>query len=45
MDPKHGEHDSMLEWAGGEFNPEHFYCSEVIFDDPAERLKSLDEDF
>ena len=45
MDPKHEDHDSMLEWAGGEFNPEHFDCSGVVFDDPAERLKSLDEDF
>ncbi len=45
MDPKHEEHDSMLEWAGGEFNPEHFDCSEVVFDDPSERLKNLDEDF
>jgi hypothetical protein len=44
MDPAHEEHDSMLDWAGGEFHPEHFVCSEVIFDDPAERLKNLDED-
>ena len=45
MDPGHEEHNSMLEWAGGEFHPEHFDCSEVFFDDPAERLEALDEDF
>ncbi|MDP2156142.1 MAG: plasmid pRiA4b ORF-3 family protein [Nitrospirota bacterium] len=45
MDPDHEEHDSMLEWVGGEFHPEHFACSQVIFDDPAERLKNLDSDF
>ena len=45
MDPGHKEHDSMLEWAGGEFHPEHFDCAEVIFDDPAERLEKLYEDF
>jgi hypothetical protein len=45
MDPKHEEHDSMLEWAGGEFDPEHFGCTEVVFDDPAERRENLDADF
>jgi hypothetical protein len=45
MDPTHEEYDSMLEWVGGEFHPERFDCSEVIFDDPAERLESLDADF
>jgi len=29
----------MLEWAGGEFDPEQFDCEEIIFDDPAKRLK------
>ncbi len=23
-DPDHGEHDELLEWVGGEFDPEHF---------------------
>jgi hypothetical protein len=45
MDPDHEEHDSMLEWAGGEFHPEHFTCADVVFDDPAERLENLDADF
>jgi len=45
MDPSHEEHDEMLEWVGREFNPEHFDCAEVKFDDPAERLEYLEEDF
>jgi hypothetical protein len=24
QDPKHPEHEELLEWAGGEFDPEHF---------------------
>jgi hypothetical protein len=27
--PKHSEHDEMLEWLGGEFDPEHFSVEEV----------------
>lgn len=45
MDPKHEERDSMLTWVGGNFRPEHFECSEVVFDDPTERLKRLFEDY
>ncbi|GFO96830.1 plasmid priA4b ORF-3 family protein [groundwater metagenome] len=37
--PDHEEYEEMLEWAGGEFDPEHFDCGEVSFDDPAKRLK------
>ena len=37
--PKHPEHEEMLEWIGGEFDPEHFDPEEVIFEDPAERRK------
>ena len=29
----------MLEWVGGEFDPEHFDVSEVSFDDPDKRRK------
>lgn len=29
QDPKHPEHDEMLEWVGGEFDPEYFSISEV----------------
>ncbi|HYA14787.1 MAG TPA: plasmid pRiA4b ORF-3 family protein [Syntrophales bacterium] len=45
MNPGHEEHESRLEWAGGEFHPEHFDCSEVVFEDPDERLQNLDADF
>ena len=38
-DPKHEEHDEMLEWVGGEFDPEHFDKKEVVFNDPGERRK------
>ncbi len=37
--PNHQEHEEMLEWAGGEFDPEHFHVKEVSFDDPDERRK------
>jgi hypothetical protein len=28
-DPEHPEHDNMMEWAGEEFDPEHFDPQEV----------------
>ena len=37
--PDHEEHEEMLEWVGGEFDPEHFDVSEVSFDDPDKRRK------
>lgn len=37
--PKHPEYTSMLKWLGGKFDPEHFDCKEVVFDDPDERWK------
>lgn len=39
-DPDDEQHEEMLEWIGGEFNPEHFDPNEVTFDDPAERFKN-----
>lgn len=45
MEPKHRQHDELLAWIGGEFHPEQFNCAEVIFDDPAERLENLEEDY
>lgn len=36
-DPKHEEHDSMVEWVGESFDPEAFSPAEVIFDDPRDR--------
>jgi len=38
-DPEHEEHERMLEWAGGEFDPEGFDIDEVYFDDPDEKKK------
>lgn len=36
---RHEDHEEMLEWIGGEFHPEEFNPEEIVFDDPAERLK------
>jgi len=38
-DPSDPEHDSMLEWVGGSFDPEDFDPAAVRFDDPARRWK------
>jgi len=38
-DPNHEEYEEMLEWVGGEFDPEHFDVKEVRFDDPDKRRK------
>jgi len=45
MDSGHEEYNSMFESVGGEFDPEHFDCSKDIFEDPAERLENMEEDF
>ncbi|MFQ5794054.1 MAG: plasmid pRiA4b ORF-3 family protein [Candidatus Bipolaricaulia bacterium] len=37
--PNHEEYEEMLEWLGGEFDPEHFDVKEVSFDDPDKRRK------
>jgi len=33
-DPTHEEYEEMMEWLGGEFDPEHFEAKKVRFDDP-----------
>lgn len=38
-DPAHPEHDSLLQWAGGAYDPEAFDPVRVRFDDPRRRLK------
>lgn len=38
-DPTDPEHDSLLEWIGGSFDPEEFDPSKVHFDDPRERWR------
>jgi len=39
MDPQHQRHEELLEWAGGEFDPEHFDPKEINFDNPDKRRK------
>ena len=38
-DPDHEEHESMLTWAGGCYNPEEFNPKRVKFDNPNKRWK------
>jgi len=38
-DPDNEEHEEMMDWLGGEFDPEHFDAKEVNFHDPAKRRK------
>lgn len=40
-DPSDEEHDAMIEWIGGKFDPEDFNPRSVVFDDPLERLNLL----
>ena len=40
-DPDHEEYEDMIDWVGGEFDPEHFDVKEVVFDDPARRRKMI----
>ena len=37
--PKHEEYEEMLEWLGGEFDPEYFDVEEVSFYNPDKYLK------
>lgn len=39
-DPGHGEYERMLQWVGGEFDPEYFDPREVVFDDPEKRRRT-----
>lgn len=38
-DRRHPEHKTMLEWAGGDYDPDDFDPAEVRFDDPKTRWK------
>jgi Plasmid pRiA4b ORF-3-like protein len=42
--PKHAEHESVVEWIGPGFDPEDFDPAEVTFDDPGERWAFAFED-
>lgn len=37
QDPRHPEHDEMLQWVGGRFDPHAFRPDSITFDDPRER--------
>lgn len=39
QNPAHEEHESMLEWLGGGYNPDAFDPEKVRFDDPHKRWK------
>jgi len=40
LDPKHPEHSSMLQWAGGRFDAEAFDPRHVHFDNPKKRWRT-----
>lgn len=37
--PKHSEHASMMQWAGGDYDPDAFDPEGVVFEDPRKRWK------
>ena len=39
MNPKNPQHEEMLDWVGGNFDPESFDAKDVVFDNPKKRLK------
>ena len=39
-DPRHDRHDELVEWSGGDFDPETFVPGHVRFDDPRRRWKA-----
>lgn len=39
--PDDEEYEDMIEWLGGEFDPEQFDPDDVFFDDPTERKKLM----
>lgn len=38
-DPSHEDHDNMLRWLGGPFDPDRFIAADVKFDDPQHRWR------
>ncbi len=42
---RHKEHKEMVDWAGGEFDPEEFNAADVHFEDPRKRLKFVLQSF
>jgi Plasmid pRiA4b ORF-3-like protein len=43
-DARHPEHEAMLQWAGGRFDPDTFRPQAITFDNPRQRWKSAFED-
>lgn len=41
--PRHPEHHSTLRWAGGEYDPDAFDPSAIVFDNPRKRWKKAFE--
>ena len=41
-DDSHSRHRDMLEWSGGEFDPEEFDPLSILFDDPSVRRENLE---
>lgn len=37
--PKHSEHASMMQWVGGDDDPDAFDPKGVVFEDPRKRWK------
>jgi hypothetical protein len=37
--PKHSEHVSMMQWAGGNYDPDAFDPKGVVFENPRTRWK------
>ena len=38
-DPTHPEHDEMVQWSGGTYDPDDFRPEDVVFDDPRHRWR------
>ena len=43
LDPEHEEHKEMMEWYGGDFDPEYFDKEDVSFLDPKKRLQYVEQ--
>ena len=41
MDPKHERHEELLNWVGGNFDPEGFDIKDIVFDNPKKRLEYI----
>jgi hypothetical protein len=41
MDPNHERHEELLNWIGGDFDPESFDIKDIVFDNPKKRLKYI----